>query len=583
MERMTYRNKASFERAYSYSNSMKLTALILLLVCVNCSKAYADGISFGQEILMESKQEAVIACSEDHETMILSTTFQDETPLANQVWIVPVFSKTPPTVEAGDINVFGELINIIGYKVFNQSSGRLVVHGTKEIDIFDVAVLEADSLSELVDWLVSNGYTVPENVRVLLQWYINKSKLASAERPAELSGLKTYFIASRIDIRNRFDDVASRLETVYPEFSAKKAYDQTTYINTALSRIYNDIKNGIAYEDSIAAILINSMDYSLLSEDYQKNKTTYSDVFNEVFSSYYSLRSMLEAFSYETLLWGYVSTGYAPTPLKIRFQPDKCFFPLRISSAAPEPPVRITVGVIAAEEVFDSSGMFSPVAATTTWQSLIRNIEDFDASKSKLAGYFSSDDVKGLNKITVLSKYMKPSEMVVDATFMLGPSKPVEPVVDPNKVDFTLYPGINFVGNPFNKNLCASSLNSGSKFYIYENNTGWQTTDCLDPCKGGILRLKNAINISISGERITEDLCANPFFDVRLGKGWNLVPFPSRIIEKMKFYERTGEIKLYSIVEPYNLDSNTKTFSSTTTEIPGKAYWIYIDWNNLLE
>lgn len=148
----------------------------------------ADGmvISKPMKIISETGQRAVIWHEGGTETLILSTSFKGDP--EEFAWIIPVPAR--PDVSAGkdelftalddyvrpryDDRVAVPLMGISGLSVRDSYTPSVNVLQTKKVDIYDIAVLEANDAGALSKWLTDNGYEYPANRDLLLKHYINK-------------------------------------------------------------------------------------------------------------------------------------------------------------------------------------------------------------------------------------------------------------------------------------------------------------------------------------------------------------------------------------------------------------------------
>jgi hypothetical protein len=162
--------------------------LILFLGWGVVGKAKADGMVIypPTKPVYETGQKAVIWWDGKKETLVLSTTFKGDA--EDFAWVIPVPSK--PEVTSGKDELFTSLDTLTRPKVqesYAPAYGGLQMIGdtvsrspvtvieTKQVDIYDVTVLEATGGKALREWLTKNGYDYPTNRDFLLQYYINKN------------------------------------------------------------------------------------------------------------------------------------------------------------------------------------------------------------------------------------------------------------------------------------------------------------------------------------------------------------------------------------------------------------------------
>ncbi len=149
----------------------------------------ADGMMIPkpQRVVSETGQKAVIWHDGKTETLILSTTFRGDA--VEFAWIIPVPAK--PEVTNGKDELFTALsdytqpkgnekvpVPLMGVDIRNSygtAASSVTVVETKKVDIYDVAVLEANDARALGKWLEGNGYDYPTNREMLLKYYIDKN------------------------------------------------------------------------------------------------------------------------------------------------------------------------------------------------------------------------------------------------------------------------------------------------------------------------------------------------------------------------------------------------------------------------
>ena len=163
----------------------------------------ADGGYFSDYYLhlYEPNQKAVVSWDGKTETMILSAAVKSDD-IANFVWIIPIQSSSKPIVTEGNISVFRDLVDYFqpkydyGKGVTTGGTGGVEVIESKEIDIYDITILKATNAEDLIEWLNNNGYKVPKEIKSVIEKYVNKGNF--------------YFIANKIDLRNKYDDKTIR-------------------------------------------------------------------------------------------------------------------------------------------------------------------------------------------------------------------------------------------------------------------------------------------------------------------------------------------------------------------------------------
>lgn len=219
-----------------------LTLGILQLFIITPA-VYADGwyVSDSEIHLQEPNQKAVIYWDGDRETMFISSSLKSDT-ISNFAWIVPLQSSTKPIVEAGNIEIFKDVVGFFAKPedTNNLNSMRLKSGGidevqvveTKQIDIYDVAILKTTDSSALINWLNQNGYKIPDDMKPFLDEYIQKKNV--------------YFIANKINLRNKYSKQIDEINTQYQQ----KVSEYKTICDKVTQLYYdNGIDNTIYHFD----------------------------------------------------------------------------------------------------------------------------------------------------------------------------------------------------------------------------------------------------------------------------------------------------------------------------------------------
>ena len=215
---------------------MKTAIRILLLVFVFIlviNLVHADGwhMSDYQLHMEEPSQKAVISWDDgQNETMILSSAVKSDD-ISNFAWVIPIQSYSKPEVTAGNISIFEDLVKYFEKEepYWGRAIPSLGIEGgagvevleSKEVDIYDITILKATNSTDLINWLNDNGYKVPEEAKAILDKYIAKGDY--------------YFIANKIDLKNKFKEKIAEVEAIYSE--KEKQYNQLCEdINTELAK-----------------------------------------------------------------------------------------------------------------------------------------------------------------------------------------------------------------------------------------------------------------------------------------------------------------------------------------------------------
>ena len=139
--------------------------------------------------IIETSQKAVIWYEAGIETLILSTTFRGNA--KDFGWLIPVPAK--PEVDKASDELFTALedltrpkvdvdrgpldipLGITGLEEKRLAPAGPTVIETKEVDIFDIIVLDAKNQQGLTDWLSRNGYSYPADRDHIIKSYIEQN------------------------------------------------------------------------------------------------------------------------------------------------------------------------------------------------------------------------------------------------------------------------------------------------------------------------------------------------------------------------------------------------------------------------
>lgn len=205
----------------------KILFFILPMYFLWSMPIYADGmyVSNIHRHMEEPSQKTIIAWDGKKETMILAAAARSSN-IANFAWIVPIISRTQPIVSKGDIAIFRQLVSFFmrDSLAYGQALGLKTPEGvevleSKEIDIYDITVLKAETAKDLMKWLTSNGYKIPPQAENVFHTYIVH------EEPGKkvfdgLPPLKTYFVANKVDLKNRYKKEIEEVRCIYAKHKA---------------------------------------------------------------------------------------------------------------------------------------------------------------------------------------------------------------------------------------------------------------------------------------------------------------------------------------------------------------------------
>ncbi len=210
--------------------------ILTLLLVTTMPLGNADGCHLSVEYLhlYEPYQKAVISWDGILETMILASAARADN-LTDIAWIVPIISTTLPNVTAGNITVFHDLVEYFkdtetsfrhdGYNIqYATGDSNVNVLEIKEIDIYDIIILQATNTTDLIDWLNNHQFQIPKEAYSVLDSYIKTGQC--------------YFIINKIDLKNRFQPV---LDAIH---DGTISYTSSEYIE--YQKVLSDLQIGMA-------------------------------------------------------------------------------------------------------------------------------------------------------------------------------------------------------------------------------------------------------------------------------------------------------------------------------------------------
>lgn len=288
---------------------------IVLILILIIPSVYADGwhISDYYLHLYEPNQKAVISWNGQMETMILSSAVKSDD-IANFAWVIPIQSYTKPEVTGGNISIFKDLVNYFRIEE-NYGRDQLGIESTggkgvevvesKEVDVYDITILKATSSDDLIDWLNDNGYKVPDEAKPILDKYVAKGNF--------------YFVANKIDLRNKFKNEINFLTNV----ESGKVADDTYLSNLSFDELLNRFSYDYELETMAVSIyrdfsgkkITNSSDYgnfiryqsiySFLSKDFMES-------FLEENSEYIKNVDRKDSYEISANWWSNIAASFEP-------------------------------------------------------------------------------------------------------------------------------------------------------------------------------------------------------------------------------------------------------------------------------
>lgn len=280
----------------------------------------ADGCIFipdYAEYVYSPSQKAAIIWDGSKETMILSVKMTMDRP-ENVAWVVPLPSRTKPEITEGDEEIFYEITRLLSPPPKSRGWGSLMtgnlqdlegveVLEEKKIDIYDIAILRATDASVLVDWLNENSYTTPDEAIPTLQYYVDREDF--------------YFIANRVNVSNKYAGM------VFTE---------------------NDINCAGAFTEEIGSWYMYDTDYAEYIER----------TINETHSRMpqYLRNAGCDKASADAVKVLYQLKSGISTPLKMEFEPEEPFYPMKMTSINPGS-MKVNVYVFSGNYLKDKSGL----------------------------------------------------------------------------------------------------------------------------------------------------------------------------------------------------------------------------------
>lgn len=171
----------------------KIILLFLALILLSPNIVLADGmlIPSPSRYVFETDQKGVVFFEDKKEILILSAAFNGN---ANDfAWVIP--TPTRPTVGKGYSEIFTSLRDLtetqndypmmmegfggVSYGLKDATQSVRVLE-EKQIEYYDIAILEANDKEALADWLNDNGYHFPVQYSYILDSYINNNWYFSA-------------------------------------------------------------------------------------------------------------------------------------------------------------------------------------------------------------------------------------------------------------------------------------------------------------------------------------------------------------------------------------------------------------------
>lgn len=303
----------------------KILFLVLVGIALIPSSVFADGgvfLDYYRYAVYLPEQKAAIFWDGTNETLILSTKIRSED-LTNMAWVVPIPSKTKPEIEEGDIQVFYQLADI-----FTEYKGKGGGPSFHPLFMVPFGLCLVGSFTSALIYISRKRM-----VFLFLFIFFALMSVVSFVLSVMYTGALTFTFMG--------DGGVEPIEIKKVDF-----YDVATLKATNATALVGWLNgNGYSVPESAVPILQDYCDKEDLY--FIANKINLEDRYN---STYERSKILYE-----------LRDGIA-TPLKITFQPDEPFYPMKISSIN-DGRTEISVFVISPSPVEDTSLILRPFNA----------------------------------------------------------------------------------------------------------------------------------------------------------------------------------------------------------------------------
>lgn len=299
------------------------STLLVCCISVLTDKSFADGcfVRTNYDVnIYAPDQKAVISFNDGRQTMILSTKLQSDR-LDDFGWIIPIKTPAKPEVELAKARIFLEMSHFFDPPRYGKGFGfgcaaaqmvqqsPIEIIERKELDNYDITILKASDEEALYEWLTKNDFKLDESAKAILKHYTNED---------------FYFITAKLDLRNKHSrhiDLLGKYNLYEPteQLATKEAAQMMYYDYARRSQNAQDILQSALAQAEYRTHwrnLIGSDEYYQLRSglaDASGNKTALDAAIENVTDIIFELHAGLA------------------NPLKISFDTDEVFFPLRIS------------------------------------------------------------------------------------------------------------------------------------------------------------------------------------------------------------------------------------------------------------
>jgi len=322
---------------------MKKTIHILTIISFLIYPCFvnADGgfIPYNHEDIYEPSQVAFIIYDDKQEDIFLKVNYEGET--NKFVWVIPtpsfpIAKKSPKDLfkDLSEYTIYSSQYDPRDAKAgadHNDELGdtNVIVHSQQHIGVFEITVLSATGVNGLYEWLNNNEYNVSEEVKGILDWYIQK---------------EWYFTAVRIDPEEnikQFVEEVKKINNTTTESNAKEILSQY-FIDAAKQINYTNFKKALDiigilvpdFKEEIEELFGSEAEFKLLAEAEGFKDYTDEEWLEEREEIENVIDNGLKSNSKDTIN---TYSNYL-NPIKISFQSNSLVYPLKISQLSTRVP-----------------------------------------------------------------------------------------------------------------------------------------------------------------------------------------------------------------------------------------------------
>jgi len=319
---------------------MKKTIVLLFLLIFGLSfigPVMADGgmipYEFDDRDIYEPSQTSLIVYKDGMEDIYLKVAYEGET--NKFVWIIPTPSFPKVTTAPNDIFEVLSVLTGVAPKANTSSNDsfdlgqsekvNVVVHSQEQVGIYDITVLSATGVDGLFDWLSNNKYPVKDDVKEVLNWYIEKEWYFTTVRinsESLLEKMVKSFQGTDNVVNN--DNFIEKFSDYYTNVFKNNDFNQFQNILPALKIMDPDEADEIEKMNSIEVFNAKREQINIEVEgEWEKLKAELISDFEIYYNNF-----LVE----ENIFNGYIE------PIKISFNINTIVYPLKISQISTRMP-----------------------------------------------------------------------------------------------------------------------------------------------------------------------------------------------------------------------------------------------------